>query len=247
MKNVSIELLSPTSVRLVWTPSSPEEWNGIISSYTIEYRQHQVQDDHYCTTSNGEESGLSTVLLQHTLSSPSEVFTNNPDPTLVTDPLLPEEWVLNDLEEDFWYSLTIYYNNSAGRSDGSDMVELKMPNSGTLTALLPFPLSISQSICSPLPSSSLPPSPILPLPSHPPPLLLLSSYKPTVPSGSPANVSVTAQSESSVVVQWSPPELFERNGVIEGYEVLLSYTSSNDTNRTYSLTGNVDSIIVEGT
>lgn len=130
VRNVSIELLSPTSVRLFWTPSSAEEWNGVITSYTIEYRQHQVQDNLYCSTSIGEDGGISADLLQYTLTSPPQVFNNNPDPTLATVPLVPEQWVLHDLEEDFGYSMTIYYSNSAGISAGSDVVELKMPQSG---------------------------------------------------------------------------------------------------------------------
>ncbi len=55
---------------------------------------------------------------------------------------------------------------------------------------------------------------------------------------------VSTLSETSVVVQWSPPELLERNGPIEGYEVTLIY--KNGTRRAYPISGSTFNFQVEG-
>lgn len=55
---------------------------------------------------------------------------------------------------------------------------------------------------------------------------------------------VTSQSESSIVVQWNPPELFERNGAINGYLVYLTYT--NKTSKVYTVSGFTFNIQIEG-
>ena len=65
-----------------------------------------------------------------------------------------------------------------------------------------------------------------------------------MPTGAPTDVSVSALSESSIVVQWSPPELFEQNGPIDGYQVALVY--SNGTQRMYRLGGSTFNFQIEG-
>ena len=55
---------------------------------------------------------------------------------------------------------------------------------------------------------------------------------------------VSANSESSIIVQWGPPELFERNGVINGYQVHLNYT--NRTSKPYTVSGSTYNLQVEG-
>ena len=64
------------------------------------------------------------------------------------------------------------------------------------------------------------------------------------PTGAPTDVSGSPLSESSIVIQWSPPELFERNGPISGYDVTLIY--GNGTQGTYQLKGDTFSIQIEG-
>ena len=75
-------------------------------------------------------------------------------------------------------------------------------------------------------------------------LIAASSICILVPSGPPTNVLVTSQSESSIVVQWNPPELFERNGPISGYQVNLTYT--NNTNKVYTVSGFTFNLQIEG-
>jgi len=66
----------------------------------------------------------------------------------------------------------------------------------------------------------------------------------TAPSGPPTNVIVSSNSESSIIVQWSSPGVFERNGVINGYQVHLNY--SNRTSKVYTVSGSTFNLQVEG-
>jgi hypothetical protein len=52
-----------------------------------------------------------------------------------------------------------------------------------------------------------------------PPLLLLLLFVFTAPSGYPQNVTVRQFNESSVLVQWLPPPVDQRNGLITAYQV----------------------------
>ena len=58
-------------------------------------------------------------------------------------------------------------------------------------------------------------------------------------------MSVTALSDTAIVIQWGAPELFERNGPLTGYEVTLTY--SNGTRKLYSLSGTTFNFQIEGT
>lgn len=67
----------------------------------------------------------------------------------------------------------------------------------------------------------------------------------SAPTGAPTGVSVTsAQSDTAIVVQWMPPELFERNGPIVSYHTNLTY--SNGTQQRYTSSGNTFSLQIEG-
>ena len=62
--------------------------------------------------------------------SSQQRLSNSPDPTLATTPLAQEELEIYGLQEYFVYSISIYYENSVGRSVNSDSVELDMPLAG---------------------------------------------------------------------------------------------------------------------
>ena len=64
------------------------------------------------------------------------------------------------------------------------------------------------------------------------------------PTGAPVEVTVSAISTTSIFIQWNPPEQFEQNGPIEGYEVTLIYR--NGTQRTYRLGGSTFNFQIEG-
>ena len=55
---------------------------------------------------------------------------------------------------------------------------------------------------------------------------------------------VSSQSDTSLVVQWSPPELLQRNGPIDGYEVYFTYR--NGTHTTHAVSGQILNLQIEG-
>ena len=128
VSNLTVDSLSPTSLRLSWLPPSPDEWNGIIARYTIEYtllRQVQEGDD-------DDDDETPDLLLNFVTYSPTgrQQLNNDPDPRLTVLPLEEEVLEIDGLQEYFVYSFSVYYENSAGRSGSSDTVELNMPAAG---------------------------------------------------------------------------------------------------------------------
>ena len=124
--NLTAEVLSATSMRLHWLPPSQDEWNGIITRYVIEYRLVRpvsVESEEYQTT-----SPLRTFVTFAPSSRQS--LNNNPDPTLASLPLAWEQLEIESLEEYFIYEFSVYFENSAGRSDSGQDVELSMPVAG---------------------------------------------------------------------------------------------------------------------
>ena len=138
VSNITVESLSPTSLRLRWLPANPDAWNGIISRYTIEYSLlGQVREEG--DDGDDEEGSIPSELLRMNFvtfaPSNRQRLSNNPDPRVaaVAPPLLWEELEISGLEEYFVYSFTIFYENSAGRSDSSNSVQLNLPPAGNAT------------------------------------------------------------------------------------------------------------------
>ena len=107
------------------------EWNGIISRYTIEYSLiRPVQED-----DDDDEVGIapdySMTFVTYAPSS-RQRLRNNPNPILATTPLAQEELEIDGLQEYFVYSISIFFENSAGRSDSSDSVMLDLPPAGNV-------------------------------------------------------------------------------------------------------------------
>ena len=129
--NITAGAITPTSMRLRWLPPNQDEWNGVIHRYTIEYGilgPVQTDDDE-----DGPNSGLPrTPIMTFITFSPSsrQSLNNNPNPTLATSPLVWEELEIYGLEEYFEYEFSIFYENSAGRSDSSYRIGLDMPPAG---------------------------------------------------------------------------------------------------------------------
>ena len=100
--------------------------------YTIQYsliRPVQEDDD-----DDDDEGGLSRdYSMTFVTYSPSsrQHLSNSPNPTLATSPLVQEQLEIGGLQEYFVYSISIYYENSAGRSAGSNPVQVNMPPAGT--------------------------------------------------------------------------------------------------------------------
>ena len=126
VSNVTVSVDSPSSVSLSWLPIPPSRWNGILSSYIIQYqRQGQAEST---DTPASEYVTLSASIP----SLPEHPLSNSPDPRLATLPLSEEMLLLEGLEENFVYEFTIYCENSAGRSETSDAVSIVMPPSGRI-------------------------------------------------------------------------------------------------------------------
>ena len=64
------------------------------------------------------------------------------------------------------------------------------------------------------------------------------------PSGSPTGVVISVLSSTSLLVTWQPPDEFEQNGIITGYQIVLSYQS--EISEMYNVSGSKLSLQVDG-
>ena len=124
VSNVTVQINSPTSIRLSWLPINPSGWNGILTSYIVQYQRQ------------GTAGSLNTPVESYVTSTasipslPEYPLANSPDPRLATLPLAQESLLLQGLEENYVYEFIIYCINSAGRSEISTPVTITMPSSG---------------------------------------------------------------------------------------------------------------------
>ena len=122
---MTVQIESPTSVRISWLPFNPSGWNGILTSYIVQY------------TRQGPAGALNTPMESYVRSTasipslPEHPLANSPDPRLATLPLIHESLLLRGLEENYAYEFTVYCVNSAGSSETSTPVTITMPFSGT--------------------------------------------------------------------------------------------------------------------
>ena len=133
VQNVTAEPTSPTSLRVRWFPSDLDDWNGIITRYTIEYSLiRPVPADSDGDGDDDDEGPSPDRFMMFIAFAPTERqrLSNNPDPRLATTPLVWEEQELVGLQEYFIYSVSIYYENEAGRSASSEPVSVNMPPGG---------------------------------------------------------------------------------------------------------------------
>ena len=63
------------------------------------------------------------------------------------------------------------------------------------------------------------------------------------PSGAPLNVTVKAQSSSSILISWQPPEALKQNGIISSYDVEINSTLMS---RKYRFLANTTNVTVTG-
>ena len=211
---MTVAIDSTTSITITWLPPSPSLWNGIVLSYTVEYQRQESPDlnnppEPYITSTSSIPS-----LPQHPLA-------NNPDPRLVTLPLVEERLHLEGLEENYVYRFTVYFENSAGRSEVSAPVQVRMPSSGR--HILPDDTTL--------------------LTFH----LHYTNFKsPTVPSGPPVNVTVEAESSTSIFISWQPPETLKQNGIITTYRIYVNPVITPSQLYTYNITSDATSFNITG-
>ena len=124
ISNVTSVINSNTSITLSWLPVDPNLWNGIITSYIVEYQRQEPVE------SIGDSKEEYITLAATIPALPEHPLANSPDPRLVTLPLREESLHLEELEENYVYQVSIYSENSAGRSEASRPKRIEMPPSG---------------------------------------------------------------------------------------------------------------------
>ena len=68
----------------------------------------------------------------------------------------------------------------------------------------------------------------------------------TAPSGAPLNVTVKAQSSTSILISWQPPETLKQNGIISSYDIEINSTDASLNPRKYSFPANTTSATLTG-
>lgn len=134
--NISVAILSPTSVNVSWVPPPREFWNGIILSYSIDVHAHgpnnvSAFEQLGLQANTTEDDSFTKVIQAH-----GGNLANNPDPRLpyMLD-LLPEESVIDDLHEFFTYHFSISLINSVGTSDPAFSSVVHLPGTGKVSSI----------------------------------------------------------------------------------------------------------------
>ena len=125
VRNVSVQVESPSSVTVSWLPPEAQLWNGIISRYTIVYDLLGMVDKY---EDHNDLEPYTTQMLS--IPQPGQPLANNPDPRIVMLPLQLETAVISALEEFYVYQFTVYLENTIGQSEASNVVTVEMPASG---------------------------------------------------------------------------------------------------------------------
>ena len=125
VRNVSVEVLSATSVTVSWLPPDVQTWNGVMTHYIIVYELL------------GRVNGASYIdpVRTDTLMypQPGMMFNNDPDPRASAQlPLQFESVTIGLLEEFYVYRFSVYLENAVGMSDVSQFISIEMPPAGIL-------------------------------------------------------------------------------------------------------------------
>ena len=128
MENVTTLAVSETSVTLAWYPPNPNEWNGLIVQYTIEYELIESVGGHSDSTLN--------PVFTRVIPSFGQPLMNSDDPTRVRLPLNMEMALIDELEEYHVYRFWVYFETSEGRNSNSDFIEIETSSKGFVTIVL---------------------------------------------------------------------------------------------------------------
>ena len=119
MKELSVHI-QPTSVELSWRPTEKAELcKGTIDTYAITTTRYSPSN---WITKRADDSHSETILF-----TPQ---TNNPDPSLATEPLLTEQYQVEELEENFEYHFSVSIMNQGGTGMSSEPLVQVMPEAG---------------------------------------------------------------------------------------------------------------------
>ena len=67
-----------------------------------------------------------------------------------------------------------------------------------------------------------------------------------MPSGPPVNVTVEAESSTSLLISWQPPDTLKQNGIVTSYRIEISQTDVLSQPHTYNATADILSLRVTG-
>ena len=118
MKDISFEVVSPTSVRVSWKPPNKKEWKGKINVYKI--IATRLGPNQQIEKRAEPLNNIITVLPQ----------ANNPDPSLAIEPLQSEQYLIEGLEENYEYTFSISIINAGGSGLPSTPISQIMPQAG---------------------------------------------------------------------------------------------------------------------
>lgn len=110
--------MSPKSIKVSWKPPKRKHWKGKIEYYKLMLTLNNASYD---------VSKQAQPMSREVLVRP---IYNHPDPSLATEPLKIESQFIQELEENFKYTLSIVVTNAAGSSTASAPAVQKMPQAG---------------------------------------------------------------------------------------------------------------------
>ncbi|XP_019848636.1 PREDICTED: phosphatidylinositol phosphatase PTPRQ-like [Amphimedon queenslandica] len=114
VENIYITVIISNVINVSWKPPKRRDWNGRIDFYKLILTLHDDVD-----LKKRAEPATREILVKPT--------SNHPDPSLAKEPLQPESSLIEGLEENFEYSLTIVISNAAGNGIVSEPTTQKMP------------------------------------------------------------------------------------------------------------------------
>ena len=121
VRNFTVEVISATSVELSWLPPDPQLWNGVITDYTVVYKQLGPV---------GMTPADTVTSIIKTFPTQGNPLVNNPNSRHATVPLQNETVVLDHLQEYFVYEFSVFMENAAGRSEMSVAIIQELPGAG---------------------------------------------------------------------------------------------------------------------
>lgn len=120
MQSLTTNITSPTSLLLSWLPPDRIHWRGQIEHYLI------------TAVSEGSAERMKRQEPSSVITREVEPQANHRDPSLATEPLKPETFELQGLEEYFTYSISVSLVNGAGAGEQSPPILQNLPAAGVL-------------------------------------------------------------------------------------------------------------------
>lgn len=126
VSNFTVEVISPTSVKLSWLPRPPDPqlWNGLVTNYTVTYQLFGPDG----ITHSSITDAVSTMSIA--VPRQGNQLANNPNPMLVAWPLKWETAIVDYLQEFNVYTFSVYIVNSARRNQMRQLIIQEMPGAG---------------------------------------------------------------------------------------------------------------------